>query len=290
MIETYVLHVTKECNMQCVYCYETDKTSTYTWEDLKEILDGIVKYNNNFNLEFLGGEPCIRIDLIRKTVEYLTSLKNIKVEAFLITTNGTIINDDLISLMKEHTNIKYISSIDGTPLMNSLRIMKTGYNSHDTVVENFKTLLELFGPDRIKCHLVTHPYNIGYLNDGIDHLYEIGLRSFAIGTIESTIEIDDDYCNTFIEQHKILSDRIKNGELSGAHIGLFESLKSKSDKRHYIKDEIGRTLLETYGRKDNDIKDSEKYKTFPSSSPLGDRIYKIREAVYNYHNGTNYNY
>ena len=34
-METYVIHVTKECNMNCLYCYEKDKTSTYTWEEVK---------------------------------------------------------------------------------------------------------------------------------------------------------------------------------------------------------------------------------------------------------------
>ncbi len=290
MLETYVLHITKECNMACQYCYEKDKTSTYTWDELKVTLDNIIKYNNHFNLEFLGGEPCLRIDLMRNVVKYLTSINHINVEQFHITTNGTIINDDLIELMKEHKNIRYTVSMDGTPLMNCMRIMKTGYNSHDIVVKNVKTMLKEFDSEVISIHIVTHPFNIGYYNEGITHLYNIGLRRFAIGTIESTIIIDEDYCNTFIKQHKILSDRIKLGELPGISIGLFESIKPKSDARHYIKDKTGRTLLETYGRKENDIKDSEEYKTPSASSPLGDMIYKIRETVYNYHNGTDYDY
>jgi len=293
MLETYVLHITKECNMNCKYCYETDKTSTYSWEELKIILDNIIKHNNHFNLEFLGGEPCLRIDLIRKTVEYLSSVKspkNVIVERFYITTNGTYINDDLIKLMQEYQNITYAFSMDGTPIMNSMRIMKTGYNSHDIVIENAKKLLDIFGPERISNHMVTHPFNIGYFNDGIDHFYNVGIRHFGIGTVESTMTIDDDYCNTFIEQHRILSDRIKNGELKGIHIGLFESIKPKTDSRHYIKDKDGKTLLETYGRKEDDIKDSAEYKTSASGSPLGDKIYKLREAVYNYHNGTVYDY
>ena len=290
MIETYVLHITKECNMMCKYCYETDKESTYTIQDIKIILDNIVKHNKHFNLEFLGGEPCLRIDLIAWVVKYLTSMPDVKVETFTITTNGTIIDQQLIDLMVQYENIKYCFSMDGTPLMNSLRIMKTGFNSHDIVIENAKILLQHFGDKRITNHLVTHPYNIGYLIDGVEHLYNIGIRGIGTGTIESTIIIDDDYCNTFIKQHKILSDKMKRGEFPGLRYGLFEGLKPKSDARHYIKDKDGRTLLETYGRAEDDIKDSEEYKTLPSGSVLGDRIYKIREAVYNYHNGTDYNY
>lgn len=290
MLETYVLHITKECNMACRYCYETDKTSIYEWDEIKVILDNIIKHNDHFNLEFLGGEPCLRIDLIRNVVEYLSAINHVNVEQFHITTNGTIINDDLISLMKKYENVNYTTSMDGTPLMNCLRIMKTGYNSHDIAVENLKVMLKEFDSETISIHMVTHPFNIGYYNEGITHLYDIGIRSFGIGTIESTIIIDEDYCSTFIKQNKILSDRIKRGELPGIRIGLFESLKPKSDSRHYIKDKTGRTLLETYGRKEDDIKDSDEYKTPPAGSPLGDMIYKIRETVYNYHNGTKYDY
>lgn len=42
MLERYVIHTTKICNMNCTYCYEQDKTSTYTWDEIKGVLDGIV--------------------------------------------------------------------------------------------------------------------------------------------------------------------------------------------------------------------------------------------------------
>ena len=170
--------------------------------------------------------------------------------------------------------------------MNLLRTMKTGHNSYDTVIKNFTTLKEKLGhSDQLGCHLVTHPYNIGYFVDGIKDLYDKGFRRMGIGTIESTITIDGLYCKEFIRQHKMLSDRMKAGEFPGLSIDLFNGIKPKSDGRHYIKDASGRTLLETYGRSDGDIKDSEEYKAECASSPLGDMIYNIREEVYRYHNG-----
>jgi sulfatase maturation enzyme AslB (radical SAM superfamily) len=273
--------------MNCKYCYEQDKTSSYEWDEIKALLDNIVKYNNNFSLEFLGGEPCLRIDLIEKTFHYLESIEGINVEHYMITTNGTIINDSLIELLKNNTKIGWTASMDGTKFANSLRITKQGYNSYDIVVENFKTLKKALDGDKnnqLGVHPVTHPYNIGYLNKSIEDLYNHGFRSFGIGTVESTLVIDKQYCEEFVKQHKILSDRIKNGEFPGISISLFNGLKPKSDSRHYIKDETGKTILETYGRAENDIKDSDGYKTDPSSSPIGDMIYNIREEVYNYHN------
>lgn len=286
MLETYVLHITKQCNMKCIYCYEKDKTSEYEWDDIKVILDNIIKYNTHFKLEFLGGEPCLRIDLIKQTIEYLESIDQISVDSYYITTNGTIVTDELIGLINKYKNKLYWSaSLDGTKLMNSMRIMKTGDNSYDTVVKNIKKLLNSTSNRNISVHFVTHHYNIGYLNLGIDNLYKLGVRNFGIGTIESTMIIDDYYCNEFVKQLNFLSDRIKiKNEFPNINVDVLNNLKPKSDQRHYIRDSSGKTLLETYGRANNDIKDSEDYKTSPSSSPIGDLIYNIREKVYKYHN------
>ena len=287
MLETYVLHITKECNMKCVYCYETDKSSVYHWPEIRSLIDNIVKHNKHFSLEFLGGEPCLRTDLIYDTVGYLKDMPDVRVEHFAITTNGTIINDLLIEILKNNRNVTWTASIDGSKFMNSLRIMKDGKNSYDTVIKNFHTLYKTLDNDRynqLGCHPVTHPYNIGYYIDGITNLYNAGFRKFGIGTVESTLIIDDRYCEEFIRQNKILSDKIKAGEFPGISVGILEGLKPKTDERHYIKDSSGKTILETYGRAEGDIKDADGFKTDPATSDLGDKIYRIREAVYNYHN------
>lgn len=288
MLETYVLHVTKECNMNCTYCYEKDKSSKYEWNDIKVLLDDIIKYNKEFNLEFLGGEPCLRVDLIEKTIDYLNSVPDVSVKNFTITTNGTIVTQQLIDLLKTNSNVRWSASIDGNRLMNFMRIIKENkMNSYDTVVKNFRRLRDELGDrgnKQLSCHLVTHHYNIGYLNDGITDLYNVGFRNFGIGTIESTLTIDDAYCDSFIKQCQILSDRIKVGKLPGIYIGIFNELKPEDDKRHYIRDETGKVILETYGRANNDIKDTEEYKTISSSSPISDKINYIRKTVYNYHN------
>jgi len=288
MEETYVLHITKECNLNCTYCYEKDKTSTYTWDEIRILLDNITLHNKDFTLEFLGGEPCLRIDLIEMVVKYLNGMDGLNV-GYVITTNGTIINDKLIQLLQNNPYaLHWAASIDGHQFGNFMRVDKQGKNSYDRVIQNFHTLYNELNGDRyqqLSCHLVSHPYNIGYLYEGIVNLYHQGFRRFGIGTIESTIIIDEMYCNEFILQLKTLSDTIHNSDLlEGISIDLFNYVKPRSDRRFYIKDKTGKTILETYGRVDNDIKDTPQYKADPSTSNISDMICDIREAVYNYHN------
>jgi len=277
-LESYVLHITKKCNMQCKYCYETDKTSEYTWDEIKYTLDNIIKYNKEFNLEFLGGEPCLEPEYIRRTVEYLTHL-GININ-YTITTNGTILSDDLIELLKEYPNISWAASMDGNRFMNCLRVTKDGYNSYNLVISNHKKLESIIDINRIHIHMVTHPFNISFFVKGIEDLYSNGIRNIGVGTVETTIKIGREYCLEFIKQHDILSENYINNKYPGLSISSFEYLKPRNDKRYYIKDENNKTILETYGRVENDIKDSVEFKSNPSTSDLGDTIVNLREIVY----------
>ncbi len=285
-MERYVIHVTKECNMKCTYCYEKDKVSTYTWNEVEKLIDNLVKHNKEkrFGIEFLGGEPLLAFDLIEKSVEYMEAIPNVEVDSYGITTNGTIVPEGFVDFMKKYPKVFWAASMDGTKDMNQLRIMDIKQNSYDTVIENFKLLArELGGVNRLSIHLVTHPYNVHKLSLGIDHLYKIGFRSMGIGTVESTIIIDDDYCKHYIEQLKIVSDKIKNGEYSNLYIDVLNNLKPRSDTRYYIKDESGKIIAESYGRAKEDITSAQIYKAQAVSSPISSKIEDIREAVYSYH-------
>ena len=279
--ETYVVHITKECNMDCKYCYEKDKTSIYKWEEIQYLLDNIIKYNKDFNLEFLGGEPVLRHDYIIKTVEYLKD-KNINTN-FMITTNGTLLPQDLIDYLKVNKNITWHASMDGNTVANFLRITKDGYNSHDLVIQNHKKLEQEIGIDRIGIHMITHPFNIAYFRDSIEHLYENGIRSIGVGIVESTLEIGREFCLEYIKQHDQVSKEIIQNKYPHISISSFDYLKPRTDQRHYVRDETGKVILETYGRVKDDILTDENFKTPPASSPIGDVIVDLRELVYKRH-------
>ena len=284
-METYVIHVTKQCNSSCLYCYEQDKISIYTWDEIKSVIDNICKYNKTFKLEFLGGEPLLAFDHIKKTVEYLKTKEDITIDEFVITTNGTILNQEILDFLKENSNIRYAASMDGTKFMNQLRVLKDGTNTHDIVIKNLKTIMKELGPHRVNVHIVTHPYNIALLSKGIDHLYNEGIRSIGVGTIESTIIIGKEYVDRFISEMDIVSKNICNGMYTGLKVNELENLKPKDDIRHYIKDDTGnKTIFESYGRSPGDITDKNEYKNIQEvSSPLGNLIYYMREKVYNNH-------
>lgn len=285
-MERYVIYTTQQCNCQCQYCYLDEKEATYTWEEIKELLDNIVMYNieKEFSIEFLGGEPLLAFDLVEKAYNYLESIKTINVPSYVITTNGTILNEKIIKFLKNNIKVSFFASLDGTPFMNQFRTFKeSGKNTYDIVMKNLTILKDTIGYERIGIHMVTHPYNIAFLSHGIDYLYDKGIRSFGIGTIEKRLIIDDEYCDRFIKELNIVSDYIIQGKYPNIYIDLLESIKPKTDEKHYIKNETGKIIAESYGRSQKDIIDSNVYNSFVGTSTVGDKIYNIRETVYMNH-------
>jgi len=281
VLETYVIHVTKLCNMKCLYCYEENKTSIYELDALLNLAKDIGNYaTHKFSVEFLGGEPMLAIDKIQKLIEFFEENFPYKVHEYIITTNGTIIDNTLISLMRKYENIYYAVSLDGTKYMNQLRITKDEQNSYDIAIKNIKELLEIFGPERIPVHMVTHPYNIAYLNDGIKCLYDIGIRNIGVGIIESTILIGKEFTQRYIKEMDILSNDIIANQYPGLIINELFHLKPRADQRTYLKNDKQEIIVETYGRLEKDITTTDKYNVCVPESRIGLLIEDIREVVF----------
>lgn len=286
--EIYVVHVTKLCNCNCKYCYEQDKTSTYTKEEVLNTVKDIVAHrtSNSFNIEFLGGEPMLAWDNIKAVIQYFKEYKESDLHVnFTITTNGTIINDELIEYLKNYP-INFAISLDGHPFANQFRTFKSnGENTYDKVVENIKILLE--NNYRPSVHITTHTWNIGYLFDSLIHLMKLGIYSFGIGTVESTQKFGVEYEDEFLYQLDKFSNFICTNNIEKyIHVDLFDYIKPKEDVRSYIRDVSGKVIAESYGRSGNDISHcDDKYNIMrcDNDNELSNRIYKLRSSVYKMH-------
>lgn len=282
-----MIHVTKKCNCDCLYCYEKDKTSTYTWKEVKDLINKILKHrtSDEFGIEFLGGEPMLRWDLIKQSYEYLESIPEIRISDYVITTNGTIMTDEIADYISKNPKLKFAASMDGHKWANQLRVFKEDRkNTYEKVMESINTLKK-YGVES-SIHMVTHPYNVAFISESIDHLYKQGIKFIDVGTVESSITIDKDYCDRFVYELDIVSQKIADGLYSDLHIGLFKWLKPYSDIRSYIKDPItGKTIAESYGRSGKDITNTNDYEVVrrTNKDEISELIYYIRKKVYNNH-------
>ena len=107
------------------------------------------KYGGRPNLEmdFFGGEPLMNWDVVKQLVEYARSVekergKNFR---FTLTTNGMLIDDDVIDFAnREMSNV--VLSLDGRKeIHDRLRVDYAGNGSYERIVPKFQKLVKARG-------------------------------------------------------------------------------------------------------------------------------------------------
>ncbi|MBE6617133.1 MAG: radical SAM protein [Ruminococcaceae bacterium] len=111
-ITNTVLQIANDCNLNCIYCYGDGgsygrKRELMTLETAKKAIDLMVA--NSEGLEellviFFGGEPLINFDVVKGAFDYCKSLEQDigKKFHFSMTTNGTILNDEIYRFIKDN--------------------------------------------------------------------------------------------------------------------------------------------------------------------------------------------
>ena len=292
-MERYVIHVTKQCNMVCAYCYEKDRESTYTWEEIEELCNNIIEYNKSgvhYSVEFLGGEPCLAFDYVKKAVALFKEKDPEHCDYFIITTNGTILNDDIANFLLQNPDVCYSISLDGTKEANKYRVLNgiTNANSYDIITYNIRCLIELYkvSPRQLSIHMVTHPLNVKHIYEGVKDIYDMGIRSISMGTAEVSYMLTENYKEKFIEEMNRVSDSILNGELEGMNIDILQDFDTEKPRgRIYIRDKNGKMIGESYAEASDDITKSDIYNSNEVGSNIQEFIFNLRRTVCLYYRG-----
>ncbi len=143
-LEKLVLNISNACNLRCRYCYANggnymSDESMMSEQVAKDALDLFYeKFKEIGVIQLFGGEPLMNIPLVKYVCDYIVSHgKNTRIG---IVTNGTLINDAFIEMVKKY-NMLVTVSYDGVPLVNDImRITKTGCGTSDIILRNIKKL------------------------------------------------------------------------------------------------------------------------------------------------------
>lgn len=142
------LMVCQCCNLACTYCYASEgeyKNPGWMSEQVgKKAIDFLFSHSTSKSpsISFFGGEPLLNYSLIKILVEYARKVakEHEKTVSFAITTNGTLINDEIGNFLSQ--NAFYVSlSIDGSrDNHNTCRLNKAGLGSYDDSIRAIHTL------------------------------------------------------------------------------------------------------------------------------------------------------
>ena len=152
VLKAICLHVAHGCNMDCEYCFAgkgdySGKSGIMNLETGKRALDFLVENSEgrkHLEVDFFGGEPLINWDVCKELVAYGRELekKYDKIFNFTLTTNGVLIDEDVIEFTnKEMGNV--VLSLDGRrETHDRMRHSKTGEGTFDKIIDNFKALVD----------------------------------------------------------------------------------------------------------------------------------------------------
>jgi uncharacterized protein len=149
-MKSMTLALTEQCNLRCKYCGYMSKylDNSYIQKEMsKDIafraIDILMEnsYESELcNVGFYGGEPLLRLDLIKECVTYIKEKYPFRKPSYNIVTNAVLLNENVADFLIEN-DIKINISLDGpTEKLNKYRVFGNGESSFDKVFENIQTL------------------------------------------------------------------------------------------------------------------------------------------------------
>ncbi len=162
--------ITEKCNLGCSYCYMNNNPvdmSIDTFNNILNNLDIVLKkyQQNNYHLDFFGGEPLLNWELIENAVPLLK--KDKKCKSFGIISNLLELDEKKVEYIKRN-NINVSFSFDG--LWNEYnRPLKNGSSSLK-VYKKKKDLIKQISP--YGCKTMVSPTSLGTLVDNVKYLVE----------------------------------------------------------------------------------------------------------------------
>lgn len=164
--------ITSACNLNCYYCYSASgckSNDELTYDETLKIIDQLSEMGV-FYIYFLGGEPFMKNRFL-DIIDYVYDVAGMGV---MVTTNGTLINNDMSETLKKISNIRisldsankvihnkmrrkdfsYDKCINSLEILSKLNMGSLGINS--TIgPDNYQNLIDLYKlANKYKCNII----------------------------------------------------------------------------------------------------------------------------------------
>lgn len=146
-ISEFFIQISNDCNLDCIYC--SNENYTFREEGCKrwknntqklnmELLKNAILEANDLQckkISLIGGEPFLNIEMIKEIIDVVKKL-NIKINIY---TNLTLLNDEILNLLKLYSDINLIIDIVSLEREKYKKITRSNYNP-DKLIKNIKLL------------------------------------------------------------------------------------------------------------------------------------------------------
>ncbi len=228
VIKALCIHIAHTCNLNCEYCFASQgkyhgERAIMSAEVGKRALDFLIENSGtrrNLEVDFFGGEPLMNFDVVKEMVAYARSIekehnKNFR---FTLTTNGLLIDDDVIEFAnKEMSNV--VLSLDGRKeIHDKYRVDYAGNGSWERIVPKFQKLVEARGnKDYYMRGTFTHE-NPDFLKD-IQEMLDLGFTELSMEPVVCApgekSELTEEDLPIVLEQYEKLAELMLERDKEG---------------------------------------------------------------------------
>lgn len=212
------------CNLACPYCFQgQDKDiKAMKLEDVdkvikfaeKRILASLSNHNvpiKQINANMYGGEPLLQKQALIKYCDgmYKLSKKYDCKIRFMMTSNFTLLDEDLLNLIDKY-KIYVQVSIDGTKEEHDKRrIYKSGKGTYDTIIKNLKKMKERHLEDYVVIRLNVDKNNVKYAESIINNVKAYSTDIY-FGLLEQYNGFNDCFADNCIGNESVIRARRSN--------------------------------------------------------------------------------
>lgn len=234
VVKALCLHIAHDCNLACKYCFAEEgeyhgKRELMSFEVGKKALDFLIANSGdrkNLEVDFFGGEPLMNFEVVKQLVEYGRSIeeKNNKKFRFTLTTNGVLLNDEILEFAnKEMGNL--VLSIDGRKEIHDLmRPKRGGQGSYDEVLPKFIKAAESRNQMNYYVRGTYTRNNLDFCKD-VCHLADLGFEQISVEPVVA--EPSEDYAireedvDTLLKQYDDLVVEMAKRKKEGKAFNFF---------------------------------------------------------------------
>ena len=228
VVKALCLHVAHTCNLNCAYCFASQgkyhgDRAVMSFEVGKRALDFLIEHSGNrrnLEVDFFGGEPLMNFDVVKQLVAYARSIekqhnKNFR---FTLTTNGVLIDDDVIDFAnREMSNV--VLSLDGRKeIHDRYRVDYAGNGSWDRIVPKFQKLVEARGGRNYYMRGTFTHANPDFLKD-IQQMLDLGFTELSMEPVVSApgdpSELTQEDLPVVLEQYEKLAELMLERDREG---------------------------------------------------------------------------
>ncbi len=234
VIKALCLHVAHSCNLNCEYCFASQgkyqgERAVMSFDVGKRALDFLIENSGsrvNLEVDFFGGEPLMNWEVVKQLVAYGRSREEEchKKFRFTLTTNGILIDDDVIDFCnREMHNV--VLSLDGRrEVHDHLRKNIAGEGSYDRIVPRFQKLVQSRGGKGYYVRGTFTHNNVDFTND-IFHMADLGFTELSMEPVvcapSDPYALTEEDLPKIFEQYEILAKDMLRREREGRPITFY---------------------------------------------------------------------